>query len=218
MYYIKKKKILFRLFLLFLLFLLYIFTSAFFYTKKISNSLESNIFRLHIIANSNNKEDQEVKYIVRNNIIDYMNKLCIDTKNKNEVITTVSDNLENFEKIANQTLKENNYPYTATVELGNFEFPSKKYSNVTFPAGFYDALKIKLGQSAGQNWWCVLYPSLCFIDNTATIPKESDEILKENLSDEEYFIISNSGNPIYNLKFKIVELFSNSKFKFPQNI
>lgn len=201
------KRLLPRLSLLIILFSFYIFFSAFFYVKHISNNLENNIFRLHIIANSNNTDDQEIKYLVRNNIIDYMNKLCINSTNKNEIIKIVSDNLDNFETIANQTLKDNNFPYSATVEIGNFKFPTKNYSNITFPAGYYDALKIRLGNANGQNWWCVLYPSLCFINNQTSFPQKSDSILKSNLSNEEYSIISESNNPIYKFKFKIIELF-----------
>lgn len=203
----KNKK--FKVFIILIILLcLYVFTSAFSYATTISNDLQKSVFRLHVIANSNSEEDQNLKYIVRDNVIEYMKTICNQCSSKEETIKIVSDHLEDFTKIAKQTIKENGFSYTAKVSLGNFEFPTKVYGDISFPSGYYDALKIQLGNADGQNWWCVLYPSLCFVDITSGIvPQESKEQLQEDLNDEEYKIISNTDTPI-NIKFKLIEFFT----------
>ena len=115
-----------------------------------------------------------------------------------------------FRSIADRTISENGFNYTSTVEIGNYKFPTKHYGDITLPRGYYDALEIKLGENLGQNWWCVLYPSLCFVDvSSGTVPESSKEELKNTLSDEEYALISEN-TPTYNFKFKLIELFSNN--------
>lgn len=199
--------------LLVILFSLYIFINAFSYATQVSNDLQKNVFRLHVIANSNSDEDQNLKYIVRDNLIQYMNSICTNCSSKEETIEVVSNHISDFTDIANRTIKDNGFSYTASVELGNFEFPTKTYADISFPSGYYDALKVKLGNSSGQNWWCVLYPSLCFIDVTSGIvPEESKEELKENLNDEEYKIISDTDNPTISFKFKLIEFFTENNF------
>lgn len=203
-----KNKFLFLLFL----FILYILFNYFFYANTISKDIEQSVFRLHIIANSDSEEDQKLKYAVRDNIISYLNTLCENSSSKIETMEIASNNLYNLQKIAENTIRDNGFDYSATVEIGNFNFPTKNYGDISIPSGYYDALKVKLGKSSGQNWWCVLYPSLCFISpENGIISNESKKELKETLNDEEYSIISND-TPSYQLKFKLIEIFNN-KFK-----
>ena len=175
---LKNKKV--KLFItLSLLLFLYVFISAFSYACNVSNDLQNSVFRLHVIANSDSKEDQNLKYIVRDKIIEYMKTICQNCTSKEETIKVVSEHLDDFTQLANQTIQDNGFSYNATVSLGNFEFPTKTYGDISFPSGYYDALKIKLGNSDGQNWWCVLYPSLCFIDvKSGIVPEESKEELQ----------------------------------------
>ena len=198
------KKIVLFLFL----FSVYIFLSAYSYVKAISNDLSDNIFRLHIIANSDSEEDQDLKYIVRDNLIEYMNKICSSCKSKEDVIIVVKNNLDNFTKITEKVISENGYLYPVSVEIGNFDFPTKNYGDISLPSGYYDALRIKIGKSSGKNWWCVMFPPLCFINpSTGIVPEESKETLKQNLSKEDYSIISETNNYEYNFKFKLIEFF-----------
>lgn len=193
--------------LAFLLFL-YIFISAYSYVNLISSDLRDNVFRLHVIANSNSEEDQNLKYVVRDNLVQYMNSICNNMSSKEEAIQMVSNHLIDFSNIANETIQENGFSYNATVEIGNFNFPTKTYADISFPSGYYDALKVKIGKAEGQNWWCVLYPSLCFVDVTSGIlPEESKEELQDNLTSEEYQLISKNDNPTINFKFKLIEFF-----------
>ena len=201
-----KKRILFFI----ILFTFYIFANCYFYTINSLNGIKDKVFRLHIIANSDLDEDQSLKYKVRDNIISYMNDICRDASSKEDAIKLVQKNIDNFTKIADYTIMENGFSYTSSVEIGNYKFPTKNYGDVTLPSGYYDALEIKLGSNSGQNWWCVLYPSLCFVDiSNGTVPEPSKKELKNILSDEEYALITEN-TPTYNFKFKLVELFSNS--------
>ena len=98
-----------------------------------------------------------------------------------------------------------------------FAFPTKTYGDISFPSGFYDALKIEIGKAKGQNWWCVMFPPLCFVDVTSGIvPEESKDTIKENLSQEEYDLLSKNNEAI-NFKFKIVETFQNISIKLAQS-
>ena len=193
------------IFLLIILLSLFIFINVLSYVKHISYDLSKNVLRLHVIANSDSEEDQNLKYLVRDNVIKYMDSICSNNLSKEETLKIVSNNLTNFENIANKTIEENGFSYKATCELGNFSFPTKTYADISFPSGYYDALEIKLGSSNGKNWWCVLYPSLCFIDkDSCNLSNESKEKLQNNLSDEEYKIISDNDTLAIKFKFKLI--------------
>lgn len=138
----------FKILILFLLLILYIFFNSFLYVNQVSSDLQKNVFRLHVIANSNEEEDQKLKYIVRDNLISYMQTLCIDSKSKEETIKIVSDNIDNFTNITNQTILNYGFDYNANIEIGNFEFPTKNYGDISFPAGYYDALEVKIGKAS----------------------------------------------------------------------
>ena len=199
-----------RFILLIFLFTIYIFTSCYFYAINCSTNIENEVFRLHIIANSNSEEDQNLKYKIRDKIITYMDDICEGIDSKKDAIILANNHLNDFKKIADETILENGFNYTSSVEVGNYKFPTKYYGDIALPCGNYDALEIKLGNNSGQNWWCVLYPSLCFEDiSFGTLPESSKEKLKTTLSDEEYALISKD-TPAYNFKFKIVELFNDN--------
>ena len=188
-------------------FLIFAYTSicAFSYAQTVSQELSDSVFRLHVIANSNSTEDQNLKYIVRDNLIKYMNNICGNCSDKEEAIKLVNENIPNFQKIAEDTIKENGFNYPVSIEIGNFEFPTKTYGDISLPAGYYDALKVEIGEAKGQNWWCVMFPPLCFIDVTSgVVPDESKENLQENMSDEDYALISDNDTPEIKFKFKLL--------------
>lgn len=191
-----------------LLLTLFILASASSYANTVSHDLAENFFRLHILANSDSEFDQNLKLKVRDSIIDYMKTLSYDGLSKEDAISLTEEHLDDFKNIAQNVLKENNCDYEVTLEIGNFYFPTKNYGNISLPAGLYDALRIKIGEAQGQNWWCSLFPPLCFVDISAgVIDEESEENLKENLSNEEFSIITADSEEI-KLKFKLVELLS----------
>ena len=195
-------------FILFLLFILFLFVTFISYASSVSNDLSDNFFRLHIIANSNSKEDQELKLKIRDAVILYMNTLDYNNLSKEHTINITEENLNNLKRIVEETIKDNGFNYSCNLEIGNYYFPTKYYGNISLPSGYYDALKINIGDAKGKNWWCSLYPPLCFTDvSSGVIDEESQEVLKNSLTDDEYILIS-KGNENIKLKFKIVELIS----------
>lgn len=205
------KKILKPILILIILFSIYTFICAYSYVNAVSENLSNSVFRLHVIANSDTQKDQDLKYIVRDKLIEYMNTLSQSCSSKEEVIKISQDNLDDFKQIAENTIREQGYFYPVEVEIGNFEFPTKTYGDISFPAGYYDALRVKIGEAKGKNWWCVMFPPLCFVDvTTGIVPDNSKDDLKQNLSDEEYKIISNTESSDITLKFKLIEFFENN--------
>lgn len=191
---------------------LFVFVSAISYVSAVSNNIANSVFRLHVIANSDSKEDQNLKYIVRDKLIEYMNNIAKDCSSKEEVISIAKNNISNFENIARKTIEENGYNYNVTVEIGNFDFPTKSYGDITLPAGSYDSLRVKIGKAEGQNWWCVMFPPLCFVDVTSgVVPDESKQEMKDSMPEEEYSLISKTDNSEINFKFKLIEFFENIK-------
>ena len=191
---------------------LFVFVSAISYVSAVSNNIANSVFRLHVIANSDSKEDQNLKYIVRDKLIEYMNNIAKDCSSKEEVISIAEDNISNFENIARKTIEENGYNYNVTVEIGNFDFPTKSYGDITLPAGSYDSLRVKIGKAEGQNWWCVMFPPLCFVDVTSgVVPDESKQEMKDSMPEEEYSLISKTDNSEINFKFKLIVFFENIK-------
>lgn len=192
-------------------FLLFIYTTicALSYAQNISTDIANNVFRLHVIANSDSEEDQNLKYKVRNNLLSYMNEICKNCETKQEAISLVEENKENFKQIALDTIKSEGFSYDVNINIGNFEFPTKDYGDISLPAGFYDALRIEIGEAKGQNWWCVMFPPLCFVDVTSgVVPEESKELLENNLSEEEFALVSDSSDSEIQFKFKLLEFFN----------
>lgn len=134
----------FIILILFISFLLVTITS---YANNVFNDLSTNVFRLHILANSDSNEDQELKIKVRDAIIDYMENSNKNTSSKIEVVEFCKNNTEKLKEIAENVIEKNGYDYTVTIEIGNFYFPTKNYANISLPAGYYDALRIKIGEA-----------------------------------------------------------------------
>ena len=194
-------------------FLLFIYTNicAFSYAEYISTDISNSVFRLHVLANSDSKEDQDLKYKVRDNLLNYMNSICNNCSNKEEAINLVEKNKNNFKQIALDTIHNEGYNYEVNINIGNFEFPTKTYGDISLPSGFYDALRVEIGKAQGQNWWCVMFPPLCFVDvSSGIVPEESKELLNENLTDEEFSIVSDTSDKNIKFKFKLLEFFNNT--------
>lgn len=194
-------------------FLLFLYTSicAISYAQSVSTDIANSVFRLHVLANSDSKEDQALKYKVRDALLNYMNSICKDCTSKQEAIKLVSENKEIFEQIALDTIAKEGYSYSVKINIGNFEFPTKDYGDISLPAGFYDALRVEIGEAKGQNWWCVMFPPLCFVDiSSGVVPEESKELLENNLEEEEFALVSNQENQEVQFKFKLLEFFNQS--------
>ena len=140
-----------------------------------------------------------------------MNNICRNCASKQEAINLVTEHQEEFKQVALDTIKKEGYSYNVKINIGNFEFPTKQYGDISLPAGYYDALRVEIGEAKGRNWWCVMFPSLCFIDvSSGIVPEESKEELQNILSDEEYSIISDNSDNGIKFKFKLIEFFANN--------
>ena len=145
-----------------------------------------------------------------------IDEIIVNTDSE-EAIEIATIHLNEFKEIALNTIKENGYNYNVNISIDNVFFPTKTYGDISLPEGYYDALRIKIGKAEGKNWWCVMFPPLCFVDVTSGIvPDDSKDLLKENLSQEEYDLICNGNSENQNntditFKFKIVELLNNTK-------
>lgn len=196
---------------LILLLIIYTIICAFSYVQAVSTDISNSVFRLHVLANSNSDADQALKYKVRDNLLKYMNGLCSNCPSKDEAIKIVTEHQDEFKQVALDTIYNEGYSYDVKINIGNFEFPTKQYGDISLPAGYYDALRVEIGEAKGRNWWCVMFPSLCFIDvSSGFVPEESKEELQKVLSDEEYSLISDSSNSSIKFKFKLLELFANN--------
>ena len=194
-----------------LLLFLYTIICAQNYVSAVSTNLSEAVFRLHVIANSDSDEDQSLKLKVRDSLLNYMNNLCVDCSTKKKAISLATIHKNEFQQIAENTIKENGYNYPVRININNFYFPTKNYGDITLPAGFYDALRVEIGDAKGKNWWCVMFPSLCFIDiSSGIVNDEAKENLENNLDEESYNLISNKNNSEDEFKFKLVEFFSNN--------
>ncbi len=187
------------------------------YAEDVNAGLSQNLVRLHVVANSDSASDQALKLKVRDAIIEFMKDKLANSKDINETRAIINVNLKNIEQLSSKIIKENDSSYGVKASMGSYSFPTKTYGDIALPAGEYQALKVVIGDGAGANWWCVLFPPLCFIDAThGAIPESVKQDLKTSLSAEEYRLITTSDNsediPV-KIKFKVVELFEGSKVK-----
>ncbi|MGX4598167.1 stage II sporulation protein R [Faecalimicrobium sp. JNUCC 81] len=181
--------------------------------KKIDNisvNYKEKLIRFHVLANSDSDEDQELKLKVRDAIIQYLQPKLIKSSSIKESEKIIKSEYKQLEKISKNIINENGYSYDVKVGIEYTNFPTKQYSNIVLPAGEYKALRIIIGDGQGRNWWCVMFPPLCFVDDkSGVIDKETDKRLKEVLTKEEYELITQKDKAQTSrvqVKFKIVEI------------
>lgn len=173
----------------------------------------SGIMRFHVRANSDSDEDQELKMAVKDDVVTMLKPLLENCSSVAESKNVIVSNLQNIYTTAIDTIVEQGYDYSVKVYVTEEEFPVKTYGDLTFPAGNYQALRIDIGKAEGKNWWCVMYPPLCFIDESTTIiSKDGKELLKENLTDEEYRQLFRQPDVTITPSCKIFELFEKDSF------
>lgn len=163
--------------------------------EKTQKDLAKEVFRFHVLANSDSEEDQELKMEVKESVLSYMKEQIPQSNSAEETKEWAKSHLDEIEKVADKTVKENGYGYPVHAEVTFCDFPDKTYGDVTFPAGQYEALRIEIGDAKGHNWWCVLYPNLCFMDSVhAVVPKEGKEELRQVLTDDEYEMVTSTSD------------------------
>lgn len=155
--------------------------------EALARRISPDILRFHVLADSNRREDQERKLEVRGLILDYMEKQLPENIGKKELIKWLENNRTSIESMAEDWLSDHGSEKEVRFELARDYFPTKAYGDMVFPCGVYDTARIVIGSGRGRNWWCVLYPSLCFTDSLhAIVPESSKDTLKNLLTEEDY--------------------------------
>ncbi len=206
MQYFKNKKL-----LIIGLILTFVLTLSITYAKTVGNDIKNSVLRLHIVANSNSEEDQRLKLSVRDRIIEETSALFRNATSPQDAEETAKANLDKICRLAENEIKSQGFDYSVKAKIGEFPFPTKTYSDITLPSGKYNALRIEIGNASGENWWCVMYPPLCFTDGIISAGSDTKLKLKNTLTDEEYALITKTDNgriPV-EIRFKIVEIFRN---------
>lgn len=169
--------------------------------EQLAEQLSEKILRFHVLANSDSQEDQELKLKVRDAVGSYMQQELSGADGLEESKEVVKQDIKDIVKKAEEVVQEQGYDYGVTASLAQVNFPQKTYGDYSFPAGTYEALQVVIGRGKGKNWWCVMYPNMCFFNSTyEVVEEEAEESLRQVLTAEEYAAIMESGD--YEVKFK----------------
>ena len=187
-------------------------------SKKVTDSLADEVIRFHVVANSDTMEDQLLKQRVKDEVIEYMEPLVKNCKSIDDTRSVVKSRLPKIKQIAEVVIGNYKKDYPVYVALDKANFPTKTYGDVVFPAGEYEACRIVIGEGKGENWWCVMYPPLCYIDvASGVVPLEGKEQLQQELTDEQYKLIVDTQDEKYQIRFKLVDtinsIFCKSNYK-----
>lgn len=164
------------------------------------DSVRNKMLRMHVIANSDSPDDQELKLKVRDAVLQKGKEIFDGSVTKNEAEEKITPHIAELEGTAKNVIKENGYDYDVKVKVGEEYFNTRVYDgSVTLPAGYYTAVTVTIGEGAGHNWWCVMFPPMCL----PAAVKECE--LSDVLEKDEVEIVE--GGDKYSFKFKIVEIF-----------
>lgn len=179
------------------------------YSDMIQKGIGAKVVRFHVLANSDSEEDQALKLAVRDKVLQEYSDILTVCESKEETLTALENAQQEICETAEAEVLAQGYAYPVRVSLVREEFPFKKYDDLIFPAGVYDALRIEIGAAEGQNWWCVLYPQMCFVDAAwGYSTEESHARLQNTLTEEEFLVVSalEQEKLTPKIKLKIVEL------------
>lgn len=157
--------------------------------------LSEDVMRVHILANSDSAADQSLKLSVRDRVLEHCSAYFDDCEDKNEAMAVTEDHLDEIEKVAEKEIRDQGFDYSVKAEVGQAYFNTRYYDEFTMPAGWYDSLRLTIGEGGGKNWWCVMYPALC-------VGAATEDKMKEDLSDGEYRVVTSDK---VDFRFKIVE-------------
>lgn len=173
--------------------------------KNLTERIAPHILRFHVLANSNSPRDQQVKTEVKSFVLETLRSCSFSSKE--ELSSYIREHKEDLEAQTNAYLAQKGCGYLASISVTRAYFPNKSYGDLMLPCGTYDAVQVELGQARGRNWWCVLYPRLCFIDAThGVLPESSRQELKLLLSEEDYSALLREPSRIH-IRLKLLQLF-----------
>lgn len=155
--------------------------------EALASRIAPEILRFHILAESDAPHDQELKLGLKGLVLDYVHSQVPDSAGKEELIRWLDNNRTSIESMSEDWLADRGAPYPVSLEVTKDYFPTKAYGDMVFPCGTYDAVRITIGSGKGHNWWCVLYPSLCYTDSiNAVVPESSKQTLSCLLDSDDY--------------------------------
>lgn len=172
---------------------------------RLQEGIAKEIIRFHVIANSDSDEDQRLKYQIKDALVEYLEPYLEDAEDIEEAQYILTEMLPFIKSVAARVIQDNDYNYSVAASLSSSYFPMKIYGDYTFPPGTYEALQVKIGDAKGKNWWCVMFPPLCFVDETYSIvDKDCNKKLKYLLTEEELNLIRSSKQPV-KIRFKLFD-------------
>ncbi len=173
--------------------------------QNLQEGIAENIIRFHVIANSDSDKDQQLKYQVKDALVQALYPYLKDAKDIEEAQNIITEKLPLIHEVAKGVIEDRGYSYPVRAALSDCYFPMKVYGDYTFPPGTYEALQVRIGDASGKNWWCVMFPPLCFVDETYSIVHEdSGEKLKYLLTEEEFDALNNNKIPV-KIRFKLFD-------------
>ncbi|HAE91308.1 stage II sporulation protein R [Tissierella praeacuta] len=173
-----------------------------FVEKNVKKSFEDEIIRFHIRANSDKEEDQALKLKIRDEILKEMKEKFKYTKTLEESREVIRANMKEMKDITERVIQKEGKDYDVAITLDQDNFPTRKYGNLVLPSGEYETLLITLGEGKGQNWWCIMFPPLCFVDITHSVAYNVEKELDTKIEE-----------PQLKLKWKTAELIKKQKNK-----
>ena len=171
---------------------------AFSSESSVQQKIAGELIRFHVHANSDSLQDQELKYQVKNAVLTQMRPKLYNGSNINESRNIIYKSLKEIQKNAQNIISSYGKDYKADVSLTFVYFPRISYGYMTLPPGYYEAVQITIGEGTGQNWWCVMFPMLCFVEGIAAPSTELEDLLYEVLTEEEY-------QEIFNVRFRTAD-------------
>ena len=159
-----------------------------------------NTLRLHVLANSDSESDQSLKLLVRDAVVEKADSLAEGCYEFSEAYEVYLKNLDSFKKVAEEVIEKEGYEYTVSVTLDKEYYPERQYESVRLPAGRYTSLKVNIGESKGQNWWCVLFPPLC-----VEASKAEEEFVQTGFTPNQIKVLTDSETPKYVIRFRLLE-------------
>lgn len=169
--------------------------SSFRAVEAAREDLSAHVLRFHVLANSDSEEDQALKLAVKTAVLDYMEEGLPEDADLDATREFLLSHEAEIKKIAEDLISSAGFDYPVALSLEPWYFPTKAYGDLTFPCGTYEAFRIVIGEGGGKNWWCVLYPSLCFVDATnGIVPEDSKEELQTVLDEDTYEALLTPGS------------------------
>ena len=174
------------------------------YSDTMQEKVAQNVLRLHVLANSDSDGDQKLKLAVRDRLLRESRSLFINCKTPAESKAVFLREKDRLTKAAEEEIQKNGYDYPITLSLENTYFPTKYYDGIAFPAGEYDAVRAEIGKAEGKNWWCVMFPPLCFVDGS--VAAENSAALSEAVGENAPLLTPDAASDVQ-IRFRVVDFF-----------